>query len=408
MKIIKTPEEYGEALAEIEALMDMDPDPGTREFDHLELLSLLVQNYESQTFQITPPDPIEAILFRMEQQGLAPRDLIPYLGSRSKVSEVLAGKRPLSLEMVRALHFGLGIPAKVLLQEPDPANENDLQIEWDKFPLKEMVDRGWIRADLAGARKRAEQILRTFVEPIGIPTLKAVLYRKSRHVRSARSMDDYALTAWSVRVMRRAMEETQIGEYRPETVDLNFLRKVAQLSSQADGPVLARHFLMEHGIPLIIEPHLPRTHLDGAALLLRDDNRPVIGLTLRYDRLDNFWFSLMHELVHIWQHLDADEVTEFFDDLEVDLEIDVQDDPLEHEADELAREALIPQDVWEDSPARFLRSPSAAEHLAKRLQIHPAIVAGRIRYEHKVYRLLSNLVGQGEVRRHFPEIDWSK
>ena len=84
------------------------------------------------------------------------------------------------------------------------------------------------------------------------------------------------------------------------------MREVAQLSVYEDGPRRAQERLAAHGIALVIERHLPRTHLDGAALCLLD-GRPVIGLTLRYDRIDNFWFSLMHELAHVSLHLDCHE-----------------------------------------------------------------------------------------------------
>jgi HTH-type transcriptional regulator/antitoxin HigA len=117
IKIINSESDYKAALAAIEKLIDLDPDVGTPEADRLELLTLLVQNYESKMVKMILPDPIEAIKFRMEQQNLTPQDLVPFIGSRSKVSEVLSHKRPLTLSMIRALHSGLGIPAKVLLQE---------------------------------------------------------------------------------------------------------------------------------------------------------------------------------------------------------------------------------------------------------------------------------------------------
>ena len=112
IKILKTGEQYEEALAMVEDLLDSDPEPGTEEADKLELLTLLISNYEKEKFPMELPNPIEAIKFRMEQQQLSQRDLIPYIGSRSKVSEVLAGKRPLTLKMIRALNEGLGIPGK--------------------------------------------------------------------------------------------------------------------------------------------------------------------------------------------------------------------------------------------------------------------------------------------------------
>ena len=112
-KVLKTEREYKAALAHVEQLMDQDaPDE-----DELELWSLLVENYEEEHFPIAAPDPIEAIRFRMDQEGLTRADLLPYLQSKSKVSEVLSGKRPLSLSMIRALHTGLKIPAEVLVQE---------------------------------------------------------------------------------------------------------------------------------------------------------------------------------------------------------------------------------------------------------------------------------------------------
>jgi HTH-type transcriptional regulator/antitoxin HigA len=114
-KLIKTQREYRTALRRAEELMDARP--GTAEGDELELLAALIEIYEEEHFPIPPPNPIEAIRFRMEQQNLKPQDLIPFLGSRSRVSEVLNGKRPLTLTMIRRLHSGLGIPAEALLCE---------------------------------------------------------------------------------------------------------------------------------------------------------------------------------------------------------------------------------------------------------------------------------------------------
>ena len=112
-KVIKTESEYAAALARIEKLMDAKRN--TPQGDELELLSLLVHDYEENVFPIDKPDPLAAIRFRMEQQGLEPKDLVPLLGSRSRVSEVLSGRRNLSLKMIRNLVGRLGIPAEVLL-----------------------------------------------------------------------------------------------------------------------------------------------------------------------------------------------------------------------------------------------------------------------------------------------------
>lgn len=115
LKIIKTETEYEAALAR--AASSMDAAPGSLEEEELEVLTLLIEEYEKIKYPIELPDPIEAIKFRMEQQGLSNKDMRQYLGSASKVSEVLSGKRSLSLNMIRRLQEGLGIPAEVLLSQ---------------------------------------------------------------------------------------------------------------------------------------------------------------------------------------------------------------------------------------------------------------------------------------------------
>jgi len=111
---IRTEADYEAALAEIDRLFDAAPN--TSEGDRLEVLATLVEAYEEQHYSIPAPDPIEAIKYHMESRGLCRRDLEPYLGSRSRVAEVLNRKRPLSLEMIRRLHTGLGIGADILIQ----------------------------------------------------------------------------------------------------------------------------------------------------------------------------------------------------------------------------------------------------------------------------------------------------
>ena len=126
-KIIRTESEWEAALQRVAALMEEEPEPGSAKGEELELLSLLVERYEDEHYPMDLPDPVAAIRFRMEQQGLKPRDLIPCLGSASKVSEVLAGKRGLSVAMIRNLVQELGIPAEVLIGRPkaELAPENE-------------------------------------------------------------------------------------------------------------------------------------------------------------------------------------------------------------------------------------------------------------------------------------------
>lgn len=113
---IHTKAQYRAALKEVSALIDMDPKRGTPEADKLEVLGTLVQAYEAQHYPIDLPDPVEAIKFRMEQQGLTPKDLEPMIGRINRVYEVLNRSRPLSMTMVRRLNAGLGISAECLIQ----------------------------------------------------------------------------------------------------------------------------------------------------------------------------------------------------------------------------------------------------------------------------------------------------
>lgn len=119
VKVIKSESEHEQALARLMELMDANPADGSVAADELELLVLVIDQFESAHYPMDPPDPIEAIKFRMDQMGLKSKDLVPFIGSASKVSEVLSHKRPLSLNMIRKLNPGLGIPAEVLIREPD-------------------------------------------------------------------------------------------------------------------------------------------------------------------------------------------------------------------------------------------------------------------------------------------------
>jgi HTH-type transcriptional regulator/antitoxin HigA len=119
IKPIHNDADHAHAIELIEALWgDQAPEIGTPEADTLEVLITLVDAYEALHHAIEPPDPIEAIRFRMEQLGLTRKDLEPMIGGRGRVSEVLNRKRALSLQMIRRLHAGLGISNSVLVSEP--------------------------------------------------------------------------------------------------------------------------------------------------------------------------------------------------------------------------------------------------------------------------------------------------
>lgn len=396
VRLIKTEADYEAALARVGVLMDAEA--GTPAGDELEHLAMVIEAYEELHHPIELPDPIAAIQFRMEQEGLSNKDLVPYIGSSAKVSEVLSGKRDLTLSMIRALHTHLGIPAEVLIQEPGGIIPDEADgLDWSRFPILEMAKRGFVKTK-KNIKDHAEQVLRDLMDRAGGMEVAAPLCRKNDGGRRNAKMDSYALAAWCMHVLAKAGETKPKAIYKNGVITRGFLREIAKLSAYDDGPKRAQKYLAEHGIVLVIAEHLPNTYLDGAAMLLADGT-PVIGMTLRYDRLDNFWFCLLHELVHVARHLGNGGERMFVDDLDLRAK---DDDPREREADEWAEEALIPKKEWDEHPAQDAPYPSNVLSLAQRVGVHPAIVAGRIRWRDRNYRILSQFVGSGEVRKHFP------
>ena len=396
---VRTDADYEAALARIDEIMDAEP--GTPAGRELDVLVDLVELYESRHEPMGHPDPVSAIEFRMEQAGLKRRDLIPFIGSRAKVSEVLSGRRAITMPMARALHEHLGIPADVLLRRPDetPVDES-AKIEWTRFPLRALAKRGWI-PNVRNLAAHAEELVRGLIARAGgAHATPATLYRRTDNLRANAKTDPYALRAWCWQVLATAAETRPSVGCAPGAVTVDFLRQVARLSCSADGPKRARELLNRNGIPLVIVEHLPKTYLDGAALRL-GDGRPVVALTLRYDRLDNFWFCLLHELAHVGRHMNDDGEEVFVDDLTLRRLDGGRQDPREAQADEWAEEALVPRAAWEASGVRDRPTPMAVLNLAQAAGVHPAIVAGRVRYETGNYRLLSQFVGTGEVRRQF-------
>lgn len=402
IKPIRTEADYKTALARIDALMDAEP--GTPDGEELDILTDLVEHYETKHVPMGYPSAVAAIEFRLEQAGMTRRDLVPFIGSRAKVSEVLSRKRQITMPMARALHEHLGIPAEVLLQTLGGSRADPLaSIEWNRFPLKAMATLGWI-PNVKKLELRAEELIGDLIRRAGGPAVTAgVLYRKNDYARANAKMDPYALKAWCWKVLADASEALPPVPYERGSITLDFLGQLARLSWSNEGPRLAKEFLARHGISLVVVRHLPKTYLDGAALRLADGT-PVVGLTLRYDRIDSFWFCLLHKLAHLGRHMDTDADVAFVDDLTLREIEGSRRDPKEAQADQWAEEALVHPATWETSEARRNPTPMAVVNLAKALQVHPAIVAGKIRHEEKNYRLLSHFVGTGEVRRHFESI----
>jgi HTH-type transcriptional regulator/antitoxin HigA len=371
---IRTDEDYQSALKRAAALLGHD---SQKHRDELEVLQALIERWERSQHSIEVATPAQAIKFRMAQTGLSQRDLIPYVGSKSRVSEILNGHRQPTVDQIRALHQHLGIPVTSLIgsskHEP-PAGKSSTSAAAEGKLRKLGVMKG--KEDLAGFLSRSKA---------SAPAV--AMLRKTRTERTNAKTDLAALEAWCGAVLVRAekitIKKTKISDPQKAA------RQLAQLSvlpNWADQLVATLHRM---GIILVILEHLPGTFLDGAAMC-RGDGIPVIAMTLRHDRLDNFWFTLLHEFAHVVRHLSPDRQV-ILDDLDV-----ASSEVIEAEADSFARNALIPSAMWK----RIDKRSSTEEVLeaAERAGVHPAIAAGRWRFEHSDYRRFSKIIGRGEVK----------
>lgn len=397
MKIIRNEKDYEEALSRMEKVFDAEP--GTGEFDEMEVLALLIETYEDELYPMDLPDPIEAIKFRMDQEGLKQADLIPLIGSRSKVSEVLSGKTGLSLKMIRNIHRKMGISAEVLLRESGATISDTTQnLDYGKFPAKEMAEAGAFNIlKVKEPLKETEQAIRGLLADIGTSfNVQAIQYRKSGTSRLNEKRNPYSMLGWTLHAMSLAAREKVPEKFEKELIDKTFLKSLTALSVFDEGPLRAKEFLAKYGIVLLYLKPYKKTYLDGAAFL-RSDGTPVIVVTGRYDRVDNFWFVLLHELGHIVKHLNQEECPSLADDMT--LRGLANEDAIEREADDFAEEALIPAELHFD-PEEY-HSTTEVKAIARRHELHPAILAGRIQFERKNYKVFRTLLGNGEVRTCF-------
>jgi HTH-type transcriptional regulator / antitoxin HigA len=376
----------------------------------VEVLSGQVQEYESlvsgnaTTFDAATLEELPRVLIRARIAGrITTSELADRLQAEEK--EVLQHESELyasvGCQYLARVADAIGVSVKQVAELKGSAGRigaiRPSEVDWGRFPVNEMHQRGWFgtigfRGSAAAARDNRADLAYAYVQE-AMPHRQPAFLRQRTRVGS--QADVYALWAWQCRVRLMAVsEEPDLPPYTQEAITSDWIRLLVRESAHDDGPARARQMLRGIGLPLIIEPHLRKTYLDGAVFFL-PGGRPVIGMTLRYDRIDNFWFVLVHELVHIMEHLGKGDVSSIFDDLEA------SPDGLEEEVDREAGDLLIPPDEWEWSMVRYLRTEDSVRALADRLGIHPAIVAGRVRKESRDFVILNELVGSGEVKRLF-------
>jgi HTH-type transcriptional regulator/antitoxin HigA len=266
------------------------------------------------------------------------------------------------------------------------------EVVWKQFPAREMARRGWF--DVPRKADVFEKAREYFMQAAG-PQFASAYHRKK--MRGGSVPNEYALLAWQARILERARGMVETNNPPEFVLDDRWVADLVALTRRSDGPNRAQALLLSKGIILTTEEHLSGTYLDGGAMLDRD-GRPVIGLTLRYDRLDNFWFVLFHELGHVFLHLMDGLRYDFFDE-----EGTNGNDKVEREADQFALDSLIPKEKWDECLSRFAMSEEAVRIDAKNLGIDASIIAGRIRKERGDYTILTRLIGEGQVRSLFED-----
>jgi HTH-type transcriptional regulator/antitoxin HigA len=376
---IRTDDDYQSALKRAKALFAK---ASQKDRDELEVLQTLIERWERFHHSMEGATPAQAIKFRMAQTGLSQRDLIPYLGSKSRVSEILNGQRQPTVDQIRALHQHLGIPVVSLIGsfKHEPAvGPSSTSIAAEGTLRKLGVIK--LKENLSGFLSRSKAL-----------TPAVAMLRKTRTERTNAKTDMASLEAWCAAALSRAeavtIERVKISD------PTKAARKLAQVSMLPDWQYQIERALSRLGIILVIMEHLPGTFLDGAAMC-RGDGVPVIVLTLRHDRLDNFWFTLLHEFAHVVCHLNSKRQI-ILDDLDV-----TSSEIIEAEADSFARDALIPSSIW-----MSINENSSTEEVleaATKAGVHQSIAAGRWRFEHSDYRRFSKLIGRGEVKNAFEQ-----
>lgn len=397
----KYPKSLVLAKAELGALMSEVDDLKAQVKEYEDLKSGFVTGLKATSLEELPTVLIKARIAK----GLSQRQLANALGMKEQQIQRYESSDYTSVSLRRLVQVAdaLGINtsevAEVTASPDEEASAGKGKLIGSNFPVKEMYRRGWFEDftdSLDAALANSDELVSHFLRR-AMPRRQPALLRGRVNLGSR--INQCALLAWQCRVLMLA--ERQLLEmertYAQSTITGDWLKNLAKESRFEDGPRRAMKYLARSGIPLVVEPYLSQTYLDGAALLV-PPGRPVIGLTLRYDRLDNFWFVLFHELAHVVKHLRKDRLEAIFDDLDSDR-VD-----FESETDEFAGTTLIPDDTWETALARYLRTEKSICSLSEQLEINPAIIAGRIRKEANNYVILANLVGQGGVRKHFPNI----
>ena len=331
----------------------------------------------------------------LEARGWSQVDLARILGRPEQaVSEIVQGRKQITPDTALGLAeaFGtsaemwLAMEARYRLGEARKGAQDD-QVRrrstlFSAVPVRELVKRGWI-ADAEDTEQLEEEVKRF----LGVRSLESVSPLRIAARRTAtKAPDERAVLAWQRRVQQLAARQ-RVAKFDRERLTEG-IERLLDLCEREDLVPHVSGLLGELGLRFVIVPHLPNTYMDGAVLAA--DGDPVVALTLRYDRLDNFWFTLMHELEHLVRGHRGSWL-EYLDDVP---------DPKSEEAvaDEGAAERLVPSAELQEFVSRVSPyfSKLSIENFAASIGRHPSIVLGRLQHD--------GHVSPGHLRRTIPPV----
>lgn len=354
-----------------------------------------------------PISPGEILREELEARDWTQGDFAEIIGRpKQVVNEIISGKKAITPETSILFAEALGTSAEVWLnleasyrldilhQKQQKANLVSRKAKlYSKAPIKELIKREWIQAS-----KSIDQLETAVLRFLGIPDLNSTPSLMANFRRTdAEDIDTPSLVAWARKAEVEANKLT-CPAFKPERLK-QAIPEIILLSAKEHTIRQVPHELCELGMRLVFVSHLPRTRVDGAAFWL-DETSPVIALSLRLNRVDNFWFTLMHEIAHILSgHQNAAAY----------LDNDLADEPqneTERQTNQTARDWLIPPDLFStfvESNKPFF-SKNVVICFAQELGIHPAIIVGRLQHEKQIpYTNLRNILGK--VRPIFAGID---
>lgn len=399
IKPIKSRDDYESAIDALAELINSADSSSPESEVKINLLSQLIEDFENLSTPRYKLDPIESIKFRIEQLGLEEKDLAPYLGGRSRVSEVLSGKRTLTIQMIRNLEDGLDIPSNILIGGTSTKKDN----RWMPKTLELMAKRGYFGEDNRDKSHKYIVTNNLLQKIFGEKAqLSPALLRQSSY-NNIESIDKRHLEAWTRKILIEAEKvkaDVDVPDFNESALTQDTASDIFKLSRTKDGPTKVIESFRDLGIVIIIEPSLPGTKLDGATIF--ENKNPVIGLTLRYNRSDSFWFTLAHEIAHVLLHKnsDFDKVYDFLESKRSEI------GDIEDEADRLGGELLIPKEIWNKSPLRFASTPTLLRRFAEQVGVADSVVAGRIQFDTRNWAVHSDITSGDDIRGHFKGIVW--